>query len=228
MEEKKLLFALILLSLVNFGTASSLDLEALDLKEFQAGSASAVEFAKSLSKEKEVVSPETAKWCSKLESEETNKISKSTKEWVTVLEQKSKHQVTCAQQARVDSFDDATNANLYVFVTLNMHKQNLKALIKEAKKYNAVLVIRGLKEDSMVETAKYLKDLIKDDLEGIVVDPYLFREYGIVKVPSFVFEQENQKIFDKLEGNISVRYALEKIAQRGDLKNQARKLLGKI
>jgi len=161
----------------------------------------------------------------------------STRAWVEDLHEKSKKiqakAVTpCKSQVIAD-------ANLYVFVTTKMTDQNLKSLIKEAKKYNGTVLLRGLKDNSMMKTIEYFQGLLKEDLEGIAIDPTLFREYGIERAPTFVLEATTSgaptggsptggvdKRFDKVEGNVSLRYALEKMADQGDLKESAAKLLG--
>lgn len=102
-----------------------------------------------------------------------------------------------------------SDSKVYIFVSFNMPKEALKALAIEAKKHNAVLVIRGLIENSFLKTATFLKDLG----EGIVLDPLLFKEYKITVVPTFV--EKHLAGFNKISGNITLAYALQKFKEGG-------------
>ena len=115
----------------------------------------------------------------------------------------------------------AEKPNFYVFVTLAM--PHFKALVQDAKKYDATLVIRGLKDDSFIKTAKYLQEILKEDSEGILIDPTLFRKYQVKKVPTFVIAIDDA--YDKLSGNVTIQYALNKIISDGELGNLAKELL---
>jgi len=111
--------------------------------------------------------------------------------------------------------------NFYVFVTLSM--PNLKALVADAKRYNAALVIQGLKDNSFMKTANHLKEILKEESEGILIDPTLFRKYNVKKAPTFVIATDDA--YDKLSGNVSIQYALNKIASDGELGHLAKELL---
>ena len=210
MEEKKLLFRLIYSALICVSTFAQMCVAPMDV------SAHAIDV-----------------------KEFPTELNPSTKVWVEELHEKSKQIQVTAVKPRGFS-RGALDANLYVFVTTKMTDQNLKSLIKEAKKYNGTVLLRGLKDESMTKTIEYFQGLLKEDLEGIAIDPTLFREYGIERAPTFVLEatggkptggkptcgREEGKLFDKVEGNVSLRYALEKMADQGDLKESAAKLLG--
>ena len=88
-----------------------------------------------------------------------------------------------------------------------MPKEILKFLAVEAKKHKAVLVIRGLIENSFLKTATFLKELGED----VVLDPLLFREYNVVVVPAFI--EVHQAGYRKISGNITLAYALEKFKE---------------
>ena len=99
------------------------------------------------------------------------------------------------------------STSLYIFVSFSMPKEALKALAVEAKKHNAVLVIRGLIDNSFVKTAMVLKELG----EGIILDPTLFKEYDIRVLPTFV--RNHGEGYSKIAGNVSLAYALEKLKE---------------
>lgn len=115
--------------------------------------------------------------------------------------------------------------NLYVFVSLSMPLPGLIDLGKQTRHYGGVLVLRGLLRGSYKETALYLKEFIEKTGTGVIIDPLLFRTYGIQTVPSVVLAPSSGKTFDKVGGFIPVKTALEKMERQGDLKEQAASLL---
>ena len=100
-----------------------------------------------------------------------------------------------------------SDSTVYIFVSFSMPKATLKTLAIEAKKHNAVLVIRGLIENSFLKTAMFLRDLG----EGVVLDPLLFREYNVVVVPTFI--EAHQAGYKKISGNITLAYAVSKFKE---------------
>lgn len=100
-----------------------------------------------------------------------------------------------------------SGSRITIFVSFSMPKESLKALAVEARKHNAVLVIRGLIENSFLKTAIFVKDLG----ESVVLDPLLFREYNVVVVPTFI--ETHQAGYKKISGNITLAYALEKFKE---------------
>jgi type-F conjugative transfer system pilin assembly protein TrbC len=129
---------------------------------------------------------------------------------------------------------------LYVFVSFSMPEMSLKTLAQEAErvstlrtsspktstpesstqKYNAVLVMRGLYQDSFVKTAQKLQQL------GIAVDinPELFETHNVTSVPTFVFLRNTHPITTQvseaqastaqvaysLKGNVTLAFAIKK------------------
>jgi conjugal transfer pilus assembly protein TrbC len=101
----------------------------------------------------------------------------------------------------------------YIFVSFSLPKTLLENLDKAAKKIGAKLVIRGLKDNSFKETLNYIKG-IKQEGITIDIDPESFRQFGITHVPAFIVTQDTK--YDKIVGNISIAYALNKCASEGD------------
>lgn len=122
-----------------------------------------------------------------------------------------KKQSTCSQNNK-DGF--------YIFVSLSMSKNLLEQYNQIAKQIGAKLVIRGFKNNSFKETIEVTQKL------AIQVDPVAFEKFGITSVPSFVLSDASQ--FDKLVGNVSIKYALEQFEQQGDLKQKASEYLARI
>ena len=125
--------------------------------------------------------------------------SKDSKEWQSQAG-KELEQILSSKASGQSSKDQGTP--LYVFISFSLHKNTLKALMKE----NHLLVLRGLKKDyrgvgSWKETFRFLLDL--GHPQNIIIDPTLFKKYDITRVPTFVKGRR------KVSGNISAKRALE-------------------
>lgn len=125
-------------------------------------------------------------------------------------------------------------ASLYIFVSFSMGEKALLNLAHEAKHFDATLVLRGFKDGSYLKTAKTLQNIITKTGQGVLIDPELYSLFNIAAVPTFVlvkpFQIQSQErtqtpIHDKLQGHVSIRYALEKFVNEGDLKEEAQTLL---
>lgn len=108
--------------------------------------------------------------------------------------------------------------NFYIFISTSMDKENINSLIEGND--NATFVLRGLKENSFRKTSEFIKDLKN---ASIIIDPELFKKYDVVAVPSYVLAHDSNH--DKLSGNVTPQYALEKFAKSGDLAQEAQWLL---
>jgi type-F conjugative transfer system pilin assembly protein TrbC len=104
---------------------------------------------------------------------------------------------------------------ILVFVSFSMPKASLEHLLKEAHKYNAVPIMRGLKDDSFKATQIAYLDLGKDLNQGIEINPEAFETYQITQVPVFVKVRGDQEIA-RIKGNISIDYAVKEL-QKADL-----------
>jgi type-F conjugative transfer system pilin assembly protein TrbC len=110
---------------------------------------------------------------------------------------------------------------LYIFVSLSMPMLRLIDLLKNAKNYGGMVILRGLKNNSYKETTSYLQEIIKQAGAGLVIEPNLFSKYHITKVPAFVLNDPALKKYDKITGNVTLQYALEEISRSAELKEQA-------
>ena len=113
----------------------------------------------------------------------------------------------------------AGEAKLYIFISISMGKENINSLIESSN--NASFVLRGLKGNSFRKTSEFVKDL-KD--ASIIIDPELFKKYDVVAVPCYVLAKSDGN-YDKLSGNVTPKYALDKFAKAGDLAQEAQWLL---
>ena len=121
--------------------------------------------------------------------------------------------------------DSALGESLYVAVSLSMPASTLVTLSDQVNKAGGRLVIRGLKNNSFEDTVAAVKGLSE---KGVAIDinPKVFREFKIIKVPSFVVISPNG--IDKMTGNVGLRYALEEFASSGESKEEAGKSLVKL
>ena len=107
---------------------------------------------------------------------------------------------------------------ILVFVSFSMPKQSLVALSKEAKNHGAVLVMRGLKDDSFKETQAAFGDLGKDVESGIEINPEAFETYQIKQVPVFVLVKTTQgkdpREVSRISGNVSLTFAAKKLKEQ--------------
>ena len=121
-----------------------------------------------------------------------------------------------------------------IFGSFSLGEKNLEDLIKLAGKSGGVVILRGLKNGSFKETAGFISKFAKEE-GGILIDPNLFKEYQILKVPSFVLAKRCDEtsvsscksLFDKITGMVTPRYALERFSEIGELKEEARSRLGR-
>ena len=102
---------------------------------------------------------------------------------------------------------DRKQSQLTVFVSLSMPAEQLRLLVAEAKKYQAVILLRGLDGD-VPNTIKKLSKIL-GDTGGVAINPLPFNEFNITAVPSFVYQQANSSSFIKALGSVTISYFLE-------------------
>ena len=106
---------------------------------------------------------------------------------------------------------------ILVFVSFSMPSASLVALSQEAEKHHAVLVMRGLKDDSFKETQKAFAALGKDMTCGIEINPEAFETYHIKQVPVFVLVKstpgKDAQEMGRLSGNVSLAFAANKLKE---------------
>ncbi len=131
---------------------------------------------------------------------------------------------------------DGHYERLYIFISLSLHKNTLRALLEEAKRVGGVLVLRGLKDGSWKKTIELMLPILKEYEEGIILDPTLFKRFRVREVPTIVLADVSTNVspeisspghidqtevaasnsFDKIAGNISIDYALRLFKEKGD------------
>ena len=104
-----------------------------------------------------------------------------------------------------------------VFISFSMPENLLVHTIKDASKYNAPVILRGLYKDSMQETAAKIFELSKRVPQAsFQIDPLAFDNYQITQVPAFVVKQGGS--FDVVAGNMTIESVLKEVKRHGDLR----------
>jgi conjugal transfer pilus assembly protein TrbC len=127
------------------------------------------------------------------------------------------------------SFDANANTaapRLQIFVTLAMPEASLRALVTQAMRANAVLVLRGAKNGSVQQTIDAVRTFIGTQAVAWQIDPPAFTRYQVTTAPTFVLTKAGaernacgndvciaQGDFAKVSGDVSLDYALEAIAR---------------
>jgi len=129
-------------------------------------------------------------------------------------------QQTCPVQ-KLSAPQEEKLPTVLVFASFSMPQATIKHLAMDLKKVGGALVIRGLINNSFKKTAMALQKLG----EGVLLDPTLFEKYNVTSVPTFIiFEvdlKDEHPPYDRLTGNVSLRFVLEKVAQEGKIKSAA-------
>lgn len=124
---------------------------------------------------------------------------------------------------------EAKTPEVMIFVSLSMPEQSLKLWSQQAEKIGAVLLLRGLIDNSIqVTTQKTVKLFSDSQKSGFNIDPEKFKQYHIKTVPSVVLTLG--ETYDVIHGDTSLEAALENIAHNGSasLKPIAKAYLNKI
>jgi conjugal transfer pilus assembly protein TrbC len=119
---------------------------------------------------------------------------------------------------------------LRIFITLDMPRASLHLLTDQASRAGAVLVLRGLKSQSMRETLALVSELIGSRAVAWIIDPEAFTRFGVNKAPTFVVSLNDAgpddaqrgcsggcatpATFVSVAGDVSLGYALEAMLRR--------------
>lgn len=119
---------------------------------------------------------------------------------------------------------------LRIFITLDMPRASLQLLTDQAARSGSVLVLRGLKAQSMRQTIAVVGELIGERKVAWVIDPEAFSRFGVRQAPTFVLTLNDATAGDaqgscssgcvtpagfvSVSGDVSLDYALEAILRR--------------
>ena len=125
-----------------------------------------------------------------------------------------------------------------IFVSSSMSLDNIANYAISARSNNGVLVFRGLINHSFKQTAQFVQSLTEQGAIAII-DPLSFKRFNISHVPTIIVISDDHNcsmgrceqtpLHDKISGNITVEYALERIIEEGEFsKKEAARFLEKI
>jgi conjugal transfer pilus assembly protein TrbC len=120
----------------------------------------------------------------------------------------------------VNIASDISVSLLYVFVSFSMPDEAWITLSRDVQNVGGILVLRGLPGDSFKNLARKMHFLRQKGVHATVqIDPQLFTKFSIQSVPCFVVTDGDK--FDKLNGNVSLAFALEKMEIKSAKKMRA-------
>lgn len=99
---------------------------------------------------------------------------------------------------------------IYVMMSFSIPDQTWVSLSNEMQKVGAVFVLQGLPKNSFKDLSRKIQHLNSLGVAApIQINPELFSKHKIEHVPTFLIQSENRS--DKISGNISLAYAIEKM-----------------
>lgn len=107
---------------------------------------------------------------------------------------------------------------LYYFFSFSVPEVSIRAAFADGEKIGLIAVLRGLPEGSVKESLLRLKQMIGERKIEIIIDPVLFRLYGIAGVPTLIYAEKINPSCEHCEpvprhwkavGDIPMKTALE-------------------
>jgi type-F conjugative transfer system pilin assembly protein TrbC len=124
--------------------------------------------------------------------------------------------------------------SLLIFISSSIPKASLIRYSNDINKVGGVLALRGLIDNSFKKTVSFIYELNKNGTRAII-DPNSFKKFNIDHVPQILLISDNNcqelecnitPLHDRISGNVTLKYALEKISKDGEFtKEKAKKLL---
>ena len=181
-------------------------------------------------------SREDVKWATDLSNNSIDAVWQNLKEKFNEQEQL---EISAGIQSNGDGDNKRQFSGLYIFVSTSMPKPLLKNYLLEANKYGGVLVFKGLPQGSFKELTKLVIDLtgksgdLREIAADIQIDDEAYEKFKVVSVPAIVLSADseyhpNQTAifkFDKMVGNVGVKYSLEEFSRSGELATEALRYL---
>ena len=132
----------------------------------------------------------------------------------------------------VDASDMAKNGlgeapRFIAFASLSMPATALRQMMDDVTRAGGVVVFRGLTQGSAKVMTDALSRVLKpgEQMDGVGIDPRLFRAFGIEAVPAYVVTSSDFDLcdgfdcttavppFDRMSGNVTTAHALTTFAQ---------------
>ena len=131
---------------------------------------------------------------------------------------------------------------ILIFTSLSVPAASWREWARDAARVGAAehagppLVLRGVGEGGLPETAKRIRERLGGAEAGVAIDPRLFRLFGVTRVPAVVVvpggvppcasrgcAEDPAPPHDLVTGNIGLAAALEAVAAEGDAGREAAK-----
>ncbi len=133
-------------------------------------------------------------------------------------------------------------AEILIFTSLSVPAASWREWAHEAARAGAPLVLRGVGEGGLPETAKAIGERLGGAEAGVAIDPRLFRLFGVTRVPAVIVvpggvppcesrgcADDPAPPHDLVTGNIGLIAALEAVADEGSAgRETARRSLGRM
>lgn len=115
---------------------------------------------------------------------------------------------------------------LMVFVSLSLPKETLQRIVRQSERSGAVLVLRGLKGNSLSKMGEEIAQLVGEWKVTAVIHPPAFRQFQVRQVPSLVLARSGQAAkvtadgcapaasFLRVDGDVGQDYALDLIERQ--------------
>lgn len=110
----------------------------------------------------------------------------------------------------------------YYFFSFSMPEESIQAAFSDGEKIGLIAVLRGVPEGPVKESLLRLKQMIGERKIEVIIDPILFRLYGIAGVPTLVYAEEANPSCEHCEpapkhwkavGEIPMKTALEHLSR---------------
>jgi conjugal transfer pilus assembly protein TrbC len=115
---------------------------------------------------------------------------------------------------------------LMVFISFSLPKETLQRIVSQAEKSGAVLVLRGLKGNSLTRMGEEIAELVGARNVTAIIHPPAFKQFKVRQVPALVLARSGQasqigedgcapaSSFIRVDGDVTQDYALDLIERQ--------------
>lgn len=142
----------------------------------------------------------------------------------------------CTNEESVEEVEK--KSDLFIFVSLEMPKDSLLQWSEQANKAGGVLVLRGLKNNSLPQTLALTNNLWGAKARNVIIDPNAFERFAIKSVPAVLITNQALQpctkeacpipAHDVIYGDVGLGYSLNKIKEQGEMNNLTQNYLKRL
>lgn len=115
---------------------------------------------------------------------------------------------------------------LMVFISFSLPRETLQRIVRESERSGAVLVLRGLKGNSLTRMGEEVAQLVGGRRVTILIHPPAFQQFQVRQVPSLVLARSGQAVkiaedgcapaasFLRVDGDVGQDYALDLVERQ--------------